>query len=86
MSALDNVHGMRTLRGMSEPTSKPTPEYLANKEAIDAQEEARESYKEAMAGPEPGTYAYTARALVELGIMSGDEADQWKDEMKDRED
>lgn len=34
-------------------------------------------------GPEPGTYAYTARFLAASGIMSGDEADRWKDEMKE---
>lgn len=33
--------------------------------------------------PQPGTYAFTSRILVDLGIMSGDEADRWKDEMKD---
>jgi hypothetical protein len=61
--------------------------------AIDASEDAREAHKEALAasdydpvrdGPLPGTYAYTARCLVEMGIMDGDEADRWKDEMKDR--
>lgn len=30
-----------------------------------------------------GSYAATARALVEMGIMTGDEADSWKDAMKD---
>lgn len=35
--------------------------------------------------PPIGSYAATARMLAELGIMSGDEADAWKDEMKDRE-
>jgi hypothetical protein len=34
--------------------------------------------------PQPGTYAFTSRILVDLGIMSGDEADAWKDEMKER--
>lgn len=34
-------------------------------------------------GPQPGTYAFTARMMVEGGFMSGDEADRWKDEMKD---
>lgn len=33
--------------------------------------------------PRPGTFAFTARALVEAGIMGGDEADRWKDEMKE---
>jgi len=36
--------------------------------------------------PPIGTYANTARMLVEMGIMDGDEADRWKDEMKDRMD
>lgn len=35
--------------------------------------------------PEPGTYAYTARFLANAGLMSGDEADAWKDEMKERD-
>jgi hypothetical protein len=34
--------------------------------------------------PQPGTYAFTSRVMVDLGLMSGDEADRWKDEMKDR--
>lgn len=34
-------------------------------------------------GPMPGTYAFTARLLAESGIMTGDEADAWKDMMKD---
>jgi len=34
--------------------------------------------------PQPGTYAHTARMVVEMGFMDGDEADAWKDEMKDR--
>lgn len=33
--------------------------------------------------PPVGTYASTARLLAELGVMSGDEADAWKDAMKD---
>lgn len=33
--------------------------------------------------PRPGTYAFTSRVMVDLGLMSGDEADRWKDEMKD---
>lgn len=36
-------------------------------------------------GPIPGTYAFTARLLAESGFMSGDEADEWKDMMKDRD-
>lgn len=35
-------------------------------------------------GPKPGTYAYTARMMAESGIMSGEEADAWKDRMKDQ--
>lgn len=37
--------------------------------------------------PEPprGSWAETARMLVRHGVMTGDEADRWKDEMKDRE-
>jgi hypothetical protein len=34
--------------------------------------------------PEPGTYAHTARMLVDCG-MDPDEADRWKDEMKERD-
>lgn len=33
--------------------------------------------------PLPGTYAATARFLAESGIMTGEEADAWKDRMKD---
>lgn len=33
--------------------------------------------------PQPGTYAYTARLLAQSGLMSGEEADRWKDEMKE---
>ena len=33
--------------------------------------------------PLPGTHAFTSRLLFDLGIMDGDEADCWKDEMKD---
>ena len=33
--------------------------------------------------PQPGTYAFTARLLAGAGFMSGDEADEWKDRMKD---
>jgi hypothetical protein len=35
------------------------------------------------AGPPPGTYAYTAWLMAQSGIMDGDEADRWKDEMKE---
>lgn len=34
-------------------------------------------------GPLPGTLAFTARLLARAGIMTGDEADDWKDRMKD---
>lgn len=33
--------------------------------------------------PQPGTFAFTARLLAQSGLMSGDEADEWKDRMKD---
>ena len=35
------------------------------------------------AGMMPGTYAYTAWFMAQTGMMTGDEADQWKDQMKD---
>jgi hypothetical protein len=35
--------------------------------------------------PQPGTYAFTARLLAEAGLMSGDEADEWKESMKELE-
>ena len=38
---------------------------------------------EEYAGPPVGTYAHTARFLAQSGIMDGDEADRWKDEMKE---
>jgi hypothetical protein len=54
--------------------------------AIDASEDAREARKEAMLREPPiGTYAFTARMLVECGIMTGDEADDWKDQMKEHD-
>lgn len=34
-------------------------------------------------GPMPGTLAWTAKMMVEIGVMTGEEADAWKDEMKD---
>lgn len=34
-------------------------------------------------GPQPGTYAYTAKLLAQSGLMSGEEADAWKDQMKE---
>jgi len=40
--------------------------------------EEREEYE-----PKPGTLAFTARLLAEHGIMSGEEADAWKDAMKE---
>lgn len=33
--------------------------------------------------PEPGTYAYTARFLAASGLMTGEEADAWKDAAKE---
>lgn len=51
---------------------------------INAEEDAREAHKEAMMNEPPiGTYAATARMLAQCGIMTGDEADRWKDQMKD---
>ena len=46
---------------------------------------AKESSKQEqpLPGPQPGTYAYTARILAQSGLMTGDEADAWKDQMKD---
>lgn len=35
------------------------------------------------AGMMPGTYAYTAWLMAKTGMMTGDEADRWKDQMKD---
>lgn len=40
---------------------------------------------EAYAGPPVGTYAHTAWLMAQCGIMDGDEADRWKDEMKERD-
>jgi hypothetical protein len=34
-------------------------------------------------GPLPGTLAFTARLLAQSGLMTGEEADDWKDMMKD---
>lgn len=33
--------------------------------------------------PAPGTFAHTARFLAASGLMTGDEADAWKNEMKE---
>lgn len=33
--------------------------------------------------PPPGSWAETARIMVELGIMGGEEADAWKDQEKE---
>jgi hypothetical protein len=38
---------------------------------------------EAYAGPPVGTYAHTAWLMAQSGLMDGDEADRWKDEMKE---
>jgi hypothetical protein len=35
------------------------------------------------AGMIPGTFAYTAWFMAQSGMMTGDEADRWKDQMKD---
>lgn len=32
--------------------------------------------------PQPGTLAFSARLFAEMGLMSPEEADQWKDDMK----
>jgi hypothetical protein len=33
--------------------------------------------------PQPGTYAFTAWMMAKSGMMTGDEADRWKDDMKE---
>ena len=33
--------------------------------------------------PPPGTFAYTAWTMAKSGLMTGEEADEWKDRMKD---
>lgn len=33
--------------------------------------------------PMPGTFAFTARLLAQSGLMSGEEADEWKEAMKE---
>jgi|SRR5579863_377674 len=61
---------------------------------INAEEDEREHRKASYAGaddesgelergPMPGTYAFTARMLAQSGLMTGDEADRWKDEQKE---
>ncbi len=55
---------------------------------VETQEEKREEYKSALASsdhrePPPGSWASVAREMVRSGMMSGDEADAWKDEMKE---
>jgi len=47
--------------------------------AADLDDESDEHLEHA--GPQPGTLAHTAKVMVELG-MDGDEADRWKDDMK----
>lgn len=49
------------------------------KEMLDALPIEEDSKRE----PPVGTYAATARLLAECGVMSGDEADEWKEMMKD---
>ena len=64
---------------------------VAQEKDIDRQETERETRKEHMitghdrVEPLPGTYASIARMLADSGMMTGDEADRWKDEMKDRD-
>ncbi len=45
----------------------------------------KKSNKEFCSEPRPGTYAFTARLLYQSGLMTGEEADWWKDEMKERD-
>jgi hypothetical protein len=72
---------------------------VANAKEIDKQEDEREHRKASFAGnddappsgepmdppsePPVGTWAATARMMVQCGLMTGDEADAWKDEMKE---
>jgi hypothetical protein len=35
--------------------------------------------------PPIGSWAATARMMAQSGVMTGEEADRWKDEMKDRD-
>jgi hypothetical protein len=37
----------------------------------------------ARTSPPPGSWAETARMLADAGFMTGDEADAWKDQMKE---
>lgn len=39
--------------------------------------------RERQSGPPMGTFVFTARMMAEMGMMTGDEADRWKDEMKE---
>jgi hypothetical protein len=59
----------------------------AEAKKVDAQEDKREAKKanftDSRYEPIPGTYAFTARLLAQSGMMTGEEADRWKDEMKD---
>lgn len=48
--------------------------------AVDA---ARAEHAKEFRAPPPGTYAYRAWMMAKSGAMSGDEADAWKDRMKD---
>ena len=68
------------------PPSELTPAAAAKIAQINAEEDAREAHKEAMYREPPvGSRAATARMLAQSGVMTGDEADRWKDEMKDAE-
>lgn len=42
-----------------------------------------ETQQEEYSGPQPGTWAYTARIMAD--IFPDEDWDRWKDEMKDRE-
>jgi hypothetical protein len=44
---------------------------------------ARAEHAEEFRTPPPGTFAYRAWVMAKSGAMTGDEADAWKDRMKD---
>jgi len=61
-------------------------EAQGDREGTERDERNKFIAKSYMEGEPPrGTYAATARMLFETGFMSGDEADAWKDMMKDRD-
>ena len=83
----DNAHKGLTYdtREAAEATLEWHPEHAEVLQIEEIQMEPRERPEPLPCdnGPEPGTYAYTARFLAASGIMDGDEADRWKDEMKE---